>query len=126
MGTGRLPSCVGWEGLDAVLTARVHNIAGDLITQATIDSIAYKTINTDQNDQVDGTGTLVKADTVYDTEQAGDAFWPHSEGWNFRGTIPGAKLGSPDTNYEVQILLTPTGGASDIMVAGEIHTRKVH
>ena len=126
MGRGHLPSCMGWQGLDAVLTARVGNIADVLITQATISAIAYKTINTDQNDQVDGTGTFEPVDVIYDTEQTADGFWPHVEGWNFRATIPGAKLPGPDTNYEIQILLTPTGGASDIMVAGEIHTRKVH
>lgn len=126
MGARRLPSCVGWEGLDAVLTARVYNIEGTLITQATISSIAYKTINKDQNDQVDGSGSFDKTNVVYDSEQSADQFWPHADGFNLRATIPGAKLPNADTNYEIQILLTPTGDNSDIMVAGQLHTRKVH
>lgn len=126
MGARRLPTAVAWQGLDVVVSARVINVAGTLVDQASISSIAYKTVNMTLNDQVDGTGTFDKASVVYDTPQSADQFWPFDEEFNLRCTIPGAKLPNAESDYEIQILLTPTGGDSDIMVAGEIHTRKVH
>ena len=123
MSAARLPTVVGWQGLDAVLYGRVYNISGVLITQATIDSIAYKIIDLDNNRQVAGSGSLSKTSVVFDTEQDDD-FWPHADGYNVRAVIPGAGFSSADTDYEIQVQLTP-GSGTPIMLAGQLHTRKV-
>lgn len=118
--------CTVWENQSLVVFARIANISGDYITQATITSIAGGTYDLDDGSAV-ATFSVVVGSSVFDTLQTGDARWTvDSTGYNFRHTVPGTALPEGDKRYQVEIVLTPTGGADPIPLIVWAKTREVY
>jgi len=97
------------EGCGAVLLAAVYGWSGDLITQATVASIAYQVLDVDDSDRVVLSGSLAAADVVFNSEQT-DGSWPYTaSGYNFRWLIPAAAFDTGGHAFRVEVTITPAG-----------------
>ena len=114
-----------WQACGATVTARVRNLAGSYITQASLSSISRKVYDEDNADASILATSLTVSSVVYDTLQHADAdlvLWTRdgvlldSVGWNFLDNVPAAAfpLGKSGTRlnrrYLVEWLFTPTSG----------------
>jgi hypothetical protein len=109
----------GFEGSPLTLMDRIYGHAGTAITQASLSAISYQAweysseddAESDTNSTAVGTSaSLVVADTVFDTLQT-DARWSRdSVGYNFRFTLPVARLPTGGSFVRVEVLFDPASG----------------
>ena len=109
----------GLEGSPLTLMDRIYGHAGTAITQASLTAISYRTFEYASEDdaesdtsgtEVSTSASLVVADTVFDTLQT-DARWTRdSTGYNFRFTLPVARLPNGGKFIRVEVLFDPTSG----------------
>lgn len=109
----------GFEGSPLTLMDRVYGHAGTAITQASLTAISYAAWEyasvDDAESDTNGTAvgvsaSLVVADTVFDTLQT-DARWARDAlGYNFRFTLPVARLPNGGKYVRVEVLFDPTSG----------------
>lgn len=111
------------EGAEIPIMARVTNLAGSLITQATIVSIAYKVF-----DKLDAALTdiaqsspLTVADVVFNSLQTDDSWTKDSAGYNFRYVTDPAELPEGGATYRFEFTLTTSDG-SKIEIVAEVDT----
>lgn len=112
-----------FEDGGVTLLDRVVGNSDTPITQASVDSIVLAVYEcADEEDAVNAVGevvagvggTLVVADTVYDTLQTA-APWRNTEdatGYNFRYNAPATCLPTGGKWYRFQFKVTPTSGAA--------------
>lgn len=129
MGAGIITG-VGVAGSDVALFARLKGAAGQLVTRASIASIAY-TVSDLTAGVVAGTGTFTPASTIFDSLQQGDARWTADSaaqlgadgltGYNFAATIPASVFAlttlsplptgsTPAHTMQIDVTFTPTAG----------------
>ena len=104
-----------WEDSGATLMARVVGQDAANVTQASLTSIAYKVFDLDglTPGTATATGTLVVADTIFDTLQTSDSRWTiDSTGFNFLDVVAGAaaNLATGDHRYRIEYVFTPASG----------------
>jgi len=109
------------EDGDFVCIARVVNVAGALVTQATVASIALAVTQQSADDEstADATATPytsapVVASTIYDTAQTSTVLWPadeHPDGYNLLHVVPAAGVPVGGVYYNAEFTLTMTSGS---------------
>ena len=129
-----------WQGKGATLTARVENLSGVLITQASLTSITRKVFDADDNHAEILSGTLTIASVVFDTLRSGAEdlkVWTDQGqlidrvGWNFRDSIPASAfpLGKFQNReyrrYVVEYSFDPASG-DDFLIQLLAYARNVH
>lgn len=115
---------VAWEDTGLVLMARVLGASGAVVTQATLDSITAKVLDRD-DDSLVATLTVTIADVVFDTLQTADPRWTaDTVGYNFLHAIPATALPSPNKEYRVGYLFTPSSG-QPFGMAVDVSTRRL-
>lgn len=98
------------EDTPAVLFGRIRDQNGALITKAGTSSISYKVIDTDTG-TVNGSGTFVVNDCVFDTLQLDEERWKSDKkGFNFRATVPAACIPDGDAVLMCEVKFTPVTG----------------
>lgn len=104
------------EDTDAVFLARLRNVAGALVTQATLSSIAVRVYDVSSSTPTTAvySASAVVADTVFDALQGADgadARWPvDNTGYNFRHTLDKAAFPTGDHLYWILYWFTPVSG----------------
>lgn len=98
-----------WEDGGALLLARVEDWDGNLLTQVACTGIAYKVFNVDNNNAVTGSGSLVVATVVFDTEQSGGN-WPHADGYNFKAMFAATCFPTGGHRYVAEVIVDPVSG----------------
>lgn len=119
------------------LMARIEGISGATpITQADITGITYRVweyashknlIDNTSGSEIGTVGTLTVEDVIFDTLQLDDAWTrdnPDDElGYNFRFTLPRARLPTGGKFYLVRVVVDPAdAGEEDFAVLFEIET----
>lgn len=111
-------STVGWKGVDTTFAAHVQSPPGTDIIQSVISGITYTVteMRGPQQNVVTGSGTLVVANTVFNTLQTpitNPSWTQDNNGYNFLGAIPGAQI--PDAgDYVVLFLFALTAGGTPV------------
>jgi len=110
------------EDGDFVCIARLLSVAGALITQATVTSIALTVSQqaTDDDTTADSdatpyTATPVVASTIYDTAQTSETLWPsdeHPDGYNFLHVVPAEAVPVGAVYYNAEYTLTMSNGGT--------------
>jgi hypothetical protein len=110
------------EDGDFVCIARILNVAGTLVTQATVTSIALTVSQQATNDDTTAdseatpyTATPVVASTIYDTAQTSATLWPsdeHPDGYNFLYVVPAAGVPVGGVYYNAEFTLTMANGGT--------------
>jgi hypothetical protein len=101
-----------WEDTPLRVSARVENLDGDEITQATITSIAVYSFDVDTGEQAGATVDLVVADVVFDTPRT--PWTKDATGYNFRCTVPATCFpsgGDDYQDYRLEIIFTASDGS---------------
>lgn len=114
-----------WQAKGVTLTARVRDLTGSLVTQASLTSITRYVYDLDNSAALVGTDTLTISASVFDTLQALAAdlvLWQRdgqlidSTGWNFKDVVPATRIpkGISGSNlyrqYQVEYVFDPTSG----------------
>lgn len=108
------------EDGDATAVARVTNNDDDLVTIATVSSIALSvtplTVHGRQDTaKTQYTATPAASDVFYDTEQTDAGLWPnppHNDGgFNFKHVIPAEAFAYGDVHFQVLYKITLTDGS---------------
>lgn len=104
------PICIN-VGESAVLLARLRFNDGDLITQATIESIGYEAV---RGTQVVSAGPLDKGDVIHDALVDDDDRWTVDDtGYNFEWEPP---VFDSRGNYRVVVVVTPVSGTPRMLI----------
>lgn len=101
-----IPVYYVFEDCGALALARILGWTGDLVTQASLDSISYQVVDCDLRDTVTASGALLPADVVFDIAQ-NDGSWPYDAGYNFRFLIPASAFPTGGHRYAVEFTFTP-------------------
>lgn len=119
MSTDRQPTAVAiWEGESWVAFARLVNLAGDYVTQASLSSIACNVYDeTTRAKTLIASPTVTISSAVYDTLQTSDDRWTEdSTGYNFAFTLDGGTcfpLGG--RQYRVEFVFTASSKKSALV-----------
>ena len=102
-----------YEDTGAILAARVTNLAGVNITQASLAAINYLVKDTTTGTTI-ANGTLSIGAVVFDTLQT-DSFWTthqdgDSTGYNFRYDSPKTWYPTGGRSYQIDIVFDPNMG----------------
>ncbi len=102
---------------DVVLLGRVRSRGGELLTQATVASIAW-TLSDVSDGAAQGvlaTGAFVVADTIFDQLQV-DALWTKdSVGYCFKGVIAAASLPLANSGHRMQADVKITMASGEVL-----------
>lgn len=108
---------VAIRGAPATYKARLTDDDGDLITQADISAVSWKSFDRQTGTEV-ATGNLTVANVIFDALQAWEV---DSTGFNFRHTIPAEAFPSNDKTYRLEYKFTPIVGEPGYIL-GEIES----
>lgn len=98
-----------YEQSRPTLLARIVDADGSTIQQATTDSIAVSIREYEDPSNELSTDVSVVADTVFDTLQTDDVWDDDETGYNFKYTIPLAKMTEANQyTYLVEVVFTTT------------------
>ena len=102
-----------YEGAPGTVLCYVTGHDGAVITQASTSSIAYSVVDVRRPNTVVASGTIVVADTVFDSLQTSDARWTVDDtGFNFAWAQPAAIVPDGGKTYQVEITFTPATGSA--------------
>lgn len=107
-----------WEDASLKVMARIRDIDNALITQASVATIAYRSVE-DGTTEIVASTSLTVASVVFDTLQttADDASWTlDATGYNFMVILPPATF--PNGGTTIYVPITFTDGSSRVSVLG--------
>lgn len=113
-----------WENTSPACAARITDVAGDPITQATTASINYEVRDKSNPKVVTGSGTVIVSSSVFDTYQTPESWNVDSIGYNFMHRPPPSCFKLGGRVYAVEYKFTPAAGDAYYVIF-EIHTREV-
>lgn len=115
-----------FEDTTFVLLGRILGLDGAAIQQIDVSAIAYQIFDLHVSATVaDTTGTLVIADTIFDTLQT-DAQWDvDSTGYNFRWQVLSNALTAPGHTYRIEVKFT-AGTNEDFWAIWTLNTLSVY
>ena len=90
--------------------ARVTNISGTNITQASLSSIYYSVFDMTTSQVVVAITQLTIANVVFDTLQTASIWTIDSTGYNFRHDFPASAIPEGDHEYRFEYKFTPGSG----------------
>jgi hypothetical protein len=96
-------------GNPAVILARVYDENGNPIAQSSVSSISVSVVNAETTVQT-STASPAVGDCVYNSMQQDGRWTQDNIGFNLAVPIQSSSFNSGDTQYEVQITITPTSG----------------
>lgn len=105
-----------WENGALAVMARVLNISGVAITQASFGTITCDVYDLTDRSQT-GDLTVTVSSAVYDTLQTGDPRWTlDTTGYNFLYMIAGTAFPEGDRTYQVEFTFNPSSGSPFYLV----------
>lgn len=116
------------------LLARIVGNDGELVTQASITSIAYTVWDLTTDESVATSTSLTVATVVFDSLQT-DAVWTKDTadepgpddraGYNFKATIPAATITPDGDRFQIDVKFTPASGQPFVLTF-QFDTLEVH
>jgi hypothetical protein len=106
---GTIHNTIGWQGVPFTFLARVTGFDGTLITQAVVDEIRWRVIDTTDDAIIDD-GTLTKTAVIFDTLQTDGRWTTDSLGYNFRTILDGDNFAIGGRRYRVEIEIDTDDG----------------
>lgn len=102
-------------GQGVKLMARVKNVEAELLTQASVTSIAFTISEVQVASGVETVteveaDTLNKTDVIFDTLQTDDSWHADEEGYNLAWVPTTGQLPPGGSRYRYSLLITPTSG----------------
>lgn len=122
----RVYEFTGWENTPLTILARMRGNGGAYITQASLNGITCKSIDTVTGSTV-ASPTVTVASSVFDTLQtsSNDPRWTgDATGFNFVFTIPAAAFPTGNRKYRVEFTFDPVSG-EDFRLVVEVFARNL-
>ena len=111
-----------WEGSTPVLMARIVDSEDAYVLQAGVAGIDYAVIDLKNSHRTVASGTLAKADVIFDTLQTGKG-WSYTPGYNFRWKVPAGSFPAGDGTYRVEVEITAGGVVLPLVADVEVAKR---
>ena len=111
-----------WEGSTPVLMARIVDSDDAYVLQAGVAGIDYAVIDLKNSHRTVASGTLAKADVIFDTLQTGKG-WTYLTGYNFRWKIPAGSFPAGPGCYRVEVEITAGGVVLPLVADVEVAKR---
>ena len=100
-----------WEDSGYTVLAHILGHDGSAVVQADVASIAWVTRERTIPDTIVASGTLVVADTVYDSLQTSDDRWSRdTTGFNFAVAMAATTVPAGNKTYHLRFTFTPASG----------------
>lgn len=113
------------EDSNLSLMGRLRQPTGANATQASISTIAWAMFDLEDESTAVQSGSLVVADTIFDTLQT-DSIWEEDNtGYNFKHYVASSNFASPNRRYRVEYTIAWASGGQNVIRPFEVRVGEV-